>query len=288
MVTNREVREITSTGAWLDWRRKDITASRIGALFGCHKYLSREQLASQMRGDRGPPPNSAMRRGRILEPAVAAAVTEDRPEWSLIKATAYYRLTDNRIGATPDYFVDDDGLLQIKTVNPVEWDSWQGRLPLMYSLQTLTELLCTDRAWGVCAVMVTSQSFPVHYFDVPRHATAEAKIIDAAAAWWSAFDAGEIAETVEPPDIDDGSHRDLSGDNLLPALLPERAGLKADESRIKARLKEIDYEITNRVGAARTAWLPGWMISLPTINRKAYSVAAGAYRRLDVKESEHE
>jgi hypothetical protein len=36
---------------------------------------------------------------------------------------------DLRLGATPDFWVNDDGLLQAKTVNSIEWERWQGRPP---------------------------------------------------------------------------------------------------------------------------------------------------------------
>ncbi len=282
----REVREITGRGEWLAWRKVDITASRIAALFDSHPYLTRDQLAADLRSEASRGDSPAMRRGRILEPAVAAAVAEDRPEWLLTKATTYHRMPDHRLGATPDYWINGDGLMQVKTVAPQEWEKWRGRPPLGYLLQTLTELLVTGRAWGVLAVMVCSPSYPVHLFDVPRHPTAERRILDATAAFWAAWDAGEIAAAVPPAEIaadfDDGSHRDLSSDNMLPALLAERAGLKAATVVAEKRLKELDYELKNRIGPARTAWLPGWTIKFPTIHAKEYTVAARDYRRLDV------
>lgn len=287
----REAREIGSVGEWLDWRRGDITASRIAALFDAHPFMTRAQLAATLRGEHGNGvPNSAMRRGRILEPAVAAALAEEHPDWQIAKATTYHRLPDHRIGCTPDYWWGDDGLIQAKTVNPHEWERWRGKVPLTYTLQTLTELLVTGRERGLLAVMVCAGTFPVHEFPVPRHAEAERKILDAVAEWWRAWDAGAIAAAVpsEPiaADVDDGSHIDLSGDNELTMLLPERAALKAETGRIDARLKEIDYQIKTRVGRARTAWCNGWLIKYPTLNRKEYTVKAGDYRRLEVIEKE--
>src|SRR4029077_5879201 len=135
-------------------------------------------------------------------------------------------LPEHRLGCTPDYWANDDGLIQVKTCSPQQWDKWRGRAPLAYVLQTLCELLVTGRAWGVLAVMVCSPSYPVHYFDVPRHEAAERRILAAVAQWRKAWDAREI-----PPagpsaelaaDLDDGSYRDLSGDNELPPLLTER------------------------------------------------------------------
>jgi predicted phage-related endonuclease len=283
---NRDVWEITSIGEWLNRRRQDITASRVAALFDCHPFITRDQLVADLRSEPTQAPNAAMRRGRILEPAVATALAEDHPDWRLAKATTYHRLPDHRLGCTPDYWLDDDGLVQIKTVSPQVWETWQGRPPLAYTLQTLTELLVTGRTRGVLAIMVCSSTYPLHLFDVPRHDGAEQKILAAVAEWWRAWDAGEIAAPAPADqiaaDVDDGSHRDLSGDNELPALLDEREGLKAAVGTAEKRLKEIDYEVKNRIGAARTAWCNGWLIKYPTLHRKEYVVKAGDYRRLEV------
>ena len=293
----REVREITSLGEWLTWRERDITASRIAALFDQHPYLTRDDLAGIMRGTSGsgagaiPADSPAMRRGRILEPAVAAAIAEDHPEWIVTKATTYHRLPEHRLGCTPDYWLDllgkDDGLAQIKTVSPQQWEKWRGRPPLAYTLQTLTELLVTGREWGVLAVMVCNPSYPVHYFDIPRHEAAERRILDAVRSWWVDWDAGLIPHAAPSAelaaDLDDGSYRDLSADNELPPLLVERAELVTSRGTAEKRLKEIDYAVKNRMGPASTAWLPGWSITFKAQERREYTVPAATVRVLRVK-----
>jgi predicted phage-related endonuclease len=289
----REVRKITSRGDWLLWRQQDITASRVAALFDAHPHLSREQLANNLRGaSQGDSP--AMRAGRILEPGVIVALQEEYPDWQITKATTYHRLPDIRLGCTPDYWLGDDGLIQCKTVSPEEWEKWQGKPPLAYSLQTLTEMLVTGRTRGVLAVMIRSRSYPVFTWDIPRHEAAESRIIDAVSQWWSEWanatyggapgpeysvpaDVGGLAEI-----FDDGSSIDLSADNALPALLAERETLAG----FALRLKKIDEEIKEKMGPARLGYLPGWRISYPTIHRKPYSVAEGDYRRLTVSKAE--
>src|SRR5688500_12272538 len=87
-----EGREITGRGEWLEWRGRDVTASRIDALFDEHPYLSRDQLAAEMRGEKGEPPNSAMRAGNILEAGFPFALQQDGKSWAVIKATTYHRL----------------------------------------------------------------------------------------------------------------------------------------------------------------------------------------------------
>lgn len=284
----REVREITSTGEWLAWRRNDITASRVAALFSAHPYLTLDSLVADLRGQ-SQGSNAAMRRGRILEPAVIAALAEDHPDWPpMVKAVTYHRLPDHRLGATPDYWLGDDGLIQCKTVSPTKWEEWQNRPPLAYTLQTLTEMLVTNKQRGVLAVLVTSPSYPVYEFVVERHDAAEARILDAVAAFWAAWDAGEIAAPAPVEDLsamlDDGTHRDLSGDNALPGLLTERRALKAEAATTERRLKEIDYEIKNRIGPASTAWLPGWAISFRRQHRKEHVIPAADVRVLRIKE----
>jgi hypothetical protein len=46
----RTATEITDRESWLALRSRDLTASRIAALFDRHPFLSREQLAVQLRG----------------------------------------------------------------------------------------------------------------------------------------------------------------------------------------------------------------------------------------------
>jgi len=296
----REVRQIESTGAWLDWRREDLTASRIPALWNLHPYLSREQLADIMRattsaGSGSPPDNSAMRRGRIFEAAVAAAIAEERPEWTLTKASTYHRIPALRIGCTPDYFATSTnprepgrGIIQIKTAAPRVWEKWQGRPPLAYTIQTLDEAMVCDCAWAWLVIMVMSDSYPVHYFSVPRHAEAEARILTAAADWWRQFDSGALPGTAAgaaelEAAFDDGSHIDLSEDNFLCSMLPERARIKTVISDAEKQIAEIDAALKTAMGSAATAWLPGYNISFKTQHRRETVIAARDIRVLRVR-----
>ena len=288
----REVREITDLGSWLSWREKDITASRIAALFDLHPYRSRDDLARIMHGE-GPgtgaiPPSASMRAGNIREGGFPAAVKLDGKGWDLVKANTYHRLPEHRLGATPDFWIGDDGLLQAKTTSVEQWEKWHGHPPLAYTLQTLTELIATGRSWGVLAVMIRAGGYPIHYFDVPRHAAAEARILAAVAEWWAAWDSGAQIPQAAPSaelvaDLDDGSHRDLSTDNELPAILAERAELKAATGAAEKRIKELDYQIKNRMGPATTAWCNGWNISFRAQERKEFTVPAATVRVLRVK-----
>ncbi|HYJ44056.1 MAG TPA: YqaJ viral recombinase family protein [Xanthobacteraceae bacterium] len=286
----RESWKISSRGEWLDRRRGLMTASRIAVLWDAHPYLTRDQVIAEMMGQNHGD-NPAMRRGRILEPAVAEAVKEERPDLTpLRKATTFHTCPDHRLGATPDYVVDrPEGVINIqcKTVNPSTFEQWRGTFPLGYQIQVATENLVLDSITGWLAVLVTSSGYPLHLKEIPRHAAAERRIITDLAAFWADFDAGRLTKAAPSAELaaayDDGSHIDLSADNELPSLLEDRAALKATVSDADKRLKAIDDTIRERVGAARTAWLPGWLIRLGTIEARAYTVPARSYRRLDVR-----
>ena len=93
-----ERREITTREEWLQWRKQDITASSIGALFNCHPYTTALKLYTEKRGTEFVvEDNKAMRRGRWMEPAVAKAVEETRPEWQLFPAKEYLRDPELRL-----------------------------------------------------------------------------------------------------------------------------------------------------------------------------------------------
>ena len=283
----REVFDNLTRGEWLDLRLRDVTASSIGALFNLHPFVSPEQLVAEKRGLGGVMPTSSMRAGNILEGGFPAAVKLDEKPWDLIKATTYERLPQHRLGATPDFWIPPDGLLQAKTASREQFEAWHGVAPLAYSLQTLTELLVTGRRWGVLAVMIRGGSYPIHYFNVPRHEAAERRILDAVAAWWRAFDAGEFPAAVPSAEIaemlDDGSHKDLSSDNYLSASLPEREAMKAEISIREKRIKEIDEALKAALGTASTAWVPGYNISFKSQHRRETVIPARDIRVLRVR-----
>jgi predicted phage-related endonuclease len=288
----REEWQITSIGEWLERRRHHITASRIGALFDEHQYLTRDGLAAELRGESGEVPNASMRAGNILEGGFPAAVRLDDKPWALSKADTYHWLPEHRLGATPDFWIGDDGLFQAKTASTEQWQKWHGHPPLMYLLQTLTEMIVTGRTWGVLGVMIRAGGYPIHYYEVARHEAAERRILDAVAAWWAAFDAGEFPAAVPSAEIaemlDDGSHKDLSADNELPSLLEERQFLKAGVSNAEGRLKQIDADIKARFGTASTAWVPGWNLSFKAQNRREVLIPAATFRVLRVRANAEE
>ena len=290
-----DCKRISGRGDWLEMRRNDVTASEVAALFGAHPYRTALQIylsKTRKDGDEGDSP--AMRRGRIMEPAVAAAVAEEHPEWadSIRKAHEYWRLPDLRLGATPDYYVGDPatagfGLIECKTMSPENFAANGGAPPLAYTLQVAAQMMVTGASWGVIALMVMNRGLDLHVFPVPRVAGAEAKIAEGVRRFWGMVEAGQEPPPTMPADratlakmfpYDNGATIDLTGDNELPILLAERAELMG----AKRRLDEIADAIKAKMGEHARASLPGWIISYKTQHRKAYTVPEADIRVLRV------
>lgn len=291
-----ELIPIRSRSEWLDLRKRDVTASDIAALFGLHPYKSALQVYLEKTG--GEPDdadNTVLRRGRILEPGVAVAVAEDRPDWRMEKSTVYIRDADLRIGATPDYFVETPagrGVLECKSAaRDIFERDWQSGPPQGHVLQCLTQMMLAEVKWGVIACLVDNFDKDIFLYDVPRHPGAEDLIRQRVAAFWDGVRRCEMPKPDYARDAaailslfhkDKGTSLDLSADNRMPLLLDEHETLKATIGTMKDRLEEVDSEIMHKIGDASDARLPGWRVSFKSQKRKAYSVAETEFRVLRV------
>lgn len=285
---------ITSREQWLDLRRQDVTASVIGALFSKHPYVSARKLYLAHSGlDFPEEENDAMRRGRLMEPTVAAAVAEQRPDWTLEKNEFYYRDPAIRLGATPDYLIHGDprglGVLQIKTTEPTVYArDWEGgkRIPFYIELQTTVECMMTDAVFGEVAVMVTpSRRVKATILPVPRLVGAERKIIAAVEEFWAAVAAGrkpdfdyskdlELVKRIFPQETP-GKIVDLSGDNAVPELLAQREDLTKRIKTLVAEKEAITCELAAKMGdAERAIGIRDWSVTYKTIKERVQTVRA--------------
>lgn len=299
-----ERREISSIDDWLAWRTENIGASEVAAIFDLHPYRSRLELWGEKCG-RVPPPRetSAMRRGRILESAVAAAVAIERPLWRLIKCRHYYSDTKSHLGATPDYLIEGDprgpGVLQCKTANPrsFEHNFSAEEPPFWITLQTATEMMLTDAAFGVAAVlMVDGWKEPeLRLFDVPRNTEAELRLKADAAAFWKTIEDRE-QPAADPkrdrkllpkliPEQAPGMVIDLTADNELPLQLEQRETAVALRKSAQDEIDSIDASIMIKMGTHERAEFAGdWYATWKVEPRREYLVAASRPRVLRIRQ----
>lgn len=196
--------------AWLAARQQDVTASVAGALLGIHPYQTPYGLWAEKSGRVAPDDadNPVLRRGRLLEPVVIEMLREDRPDWKIEyhRDNAYYRMVEDRIGATPDAFatrpdIFGTGIIQVKTVAEDkfrrEWldpDTGEIVLPLWIAVQAIVEATATGSTWATVAPMIIGRGIDLQPVDVPLNERVMHRLRREVREFWRMVDAGE-----EPP-----------------------------------------------------------------------------------------
>jgi predicted phage-related endonuclease len=294
---------------WLARRKSDITASVVGAAFGCHSYVSPLRLYVEKQGlvDLPGIDGTVLRRGRIMEPAIPGAVLEQRPDsgWRIEKCTDYFSDPQFGIGATPDFFIHGDprglGALQGKTTLPHIYDrDWQtdehGTItpPRWITLQLATEMMLTDAAFGVVACLVMDPyDLPCVIVEQTRDTALEKQICEQVVAFWQRIQDGD------EPDADFGLDRsllaqilpketpdltiDLTCDNEVIDGLIERQNLKAEIKKNEERCKKIETMVMSRMKLAAYALVPDFTVTWKQRPRKEYVVPASTPRVLDIR-----
>lgn len=301
---------ITSTDEWLGWRPNYINASEIAIVCGEASYGSLAELYAEKKGLRPPLIDSAIfRRGRWGEAAVFQALSEERPEWQVQRASVHVRDTERRLGCTPDGFATAPGrysigIVQAKVISrSVFRDRWldvpddsvadgDAKPPAAYVLQTLTEMMLNECAWGVLAVLLSSEfDWRLRLFDIEHSNFIESRILDCAAAFWRDYlDPGimppfapqrdaELVKALFPRD--NGSEIDLTGDNRALALVDEWTETGAALKRLKDSETAIKTELQGKLGEHTFGRLAdGRRLSWKHQHRKAYTAPPADFRVL--------
>jgi putative phage-type endonuclease len=276
-----ETHEITNRDEWLAWRKRDVTASDIGALFGLSPWKGRTllQLWAEKTGRAQPQIDTpALRRGRWLEPAVLTALAEAYPYARIERCSFYVRDPLFRLGATPDALLDGR-LVELKTVARPIFEGWGEEPPLAYKLQaTVGAMLTGGYPAMVACLVLDTYSADLQVFHVEQSEEAEERIREGVVKFWTDVEAGvmppadygedgELLAQLFKPRAE-AEPVDLTGDNLLPGLLIERESLKAEIKARKDRVEAIKAELIDKLQGAPVGICEGW-----TIRNKAYQVA---------------
>lgn len=290
---------------WLEMRRRDITASEVGALFGVHPYKTAAELFADKAGLLPPAEaGNAATRGVRLEPFVASQIQEKHPDWKIEKATEYWRDGNWRIGATPDYFVTlpdgRRGPMDIKTVDERKfkevWMEADGSLvpePFIL-LQVVQQMHLTGGDFGMVGVMPVSSwaPFDVHVIDVPQSPKVVEQILARVNEFWVHVLAGKPPEFDPARDLETvkaiyskggGEAIDLRGDNEIRELLHHRERHKKEIASHQEVLEGIETKIRAKIGNAEEAIVNGWHLTLKTSQRKGYTVEPTVVRTLRAK-----
>lgn len=275
-----EVIRPADDAAWHAARRRDVTASQIGALFGAHEFMSLFELWMVKAGriERTYKETPAMLRGLFVEAPAVDLLGKRHPDWRIEHNAAeniYYRDPAYRLGATPDVIAFDPvrgkGVVQIKSVEPsiyrAKWLDAEGEPdpPLWIALQATLEAYLTGSSWAAVAPVVIGHGVDMPELEIPVLPGVVEAMRKKSLAFWESIALGE-----EPaPDFTrdgeviaalygDGNPEheiDLSTDNRIHELVDNRAALAREVASLKAQIEEVDAEVKAKLGAAHVGWL---------------------------------
>jgi hypothetical protein len=214
------------------------------------------------------------------------------------------------MGATPDGFaVRPDhpgmGVVQCKVISrsafrrrwlddPGDSIAGDAQVPIYYKLQTLTEMMLADCAWGVLAVCIVSEfDMDLRLFEVERDPHLEDRIRGGVEQFWTEYFDPGVMPPFEPQrdqalvrmlyPQDDGSAVDLSTHNraaeLAQSLIETRAAIAALKKTEEATAVDLQT-ILGEHSYGRLA--DGRVLSWKAYQRRAYTVPPALIRPLRV------
>lgn len=273
-----KVLTLDTDAEWLAARKKDVTASVVGALFGIHEFTTPYALWAEKSGAKPVDDimNAAIMRGRLMESVAVDVLSMDYPDWAVIhntgKGVRYFRDPDARLGATPDTFVScplrGDGTVQIKSVEAsIYRRKWcangEPEPPLWIALQAVVEAHLTGSSWAAVAPIVVSHGIEVPLIQIPLSNKVVDSVYHKVAEFWSGIENG-----LEPdPDFSldgdvidsmyagDGSEIDLSGSDAIFDLVREHGSVRQQLSEAQERLDEIRAELKHAMRGSEFAYL---------------------------------
>lgn len=179
--------------AWLELRSADLTSTEIPSLFGLSPYATgfetwHRHNAGTIVALEG---NDRMKWGSRLEASIAAGIAEDNG-WQVTPMTSYIRDTERRLGASFDFAIGDDGILEIKNVDALQFrEKWlidgdDIEAPPHIEMQTQQQLMLSGRKYAYIGALVGGNRVVLIKRE-PQQAVFDA-IIAKAAEFWKSID----------------------------------------------------------------------------------------------------
>jgi len=278
---------------WLAERRKSIGASDLAAVLGHNPWHSPLGVFASKVGADVDGSSEQARWGLDKETAVAKFIVREHLDGvSLELGNPFTIYRDDRypwLHATPDFFLSDGTLMQVKCVGSRASVYWHDGPPIYVLMQCNQEMLCTDSSAAVLAAEIAGD--PPVFFEIERNEKFIDAAIDATKRFWGLVESG-----IEPEISPENAEASI---NAHRALHPEDNGMTVDlgeladdllatwedalgrEKDVKAIIAYVKGRIGQLIGDNTYGVTPaGRRVSYKTIYRGAYEVKASTYRRL--------
>lgn len=297
-----------------EWHRRRscyANASELGIICGEGQWGSLAQLFAEKTGRLPPREDTpAMRRGRRLERSVFEMLSDERPEWQLVRGKEHVIDEAKRQACTPDGFAkapdrDGIGIVQAKIVarsiyrkkwleDPDDVITGPARPPIDYLMQTMQEVRLNELSWGILAVCIKGEfGDEFQIIDVERDSVLEDRIDYNVEKFFRDYlDPGimppfdpqrdeQLVKALYAKDL--GTAIDLCSDNRAVALVDDLTEVQASLKRMRDQEDIIKTELEAKLGHNTYGVLPdGRCLSWKTQNRKAFSVGPKSFRVLRI------
>lgn len=269
-----------SEADWLELRSRDVTSTEVPALYRCSPYATHFELVHRKRAQTivASEPGERARWGTRLQDAIALGIAEDEG-WTVRRMTEYMRHPGVRLGASFDYAIGDDGLLEIKNVDAlafregwlVDGDSIEA--PPHIELQAQTQLAVSARRFlyigalvgGNRVVLLRREPDMAIISSIRRHVASFWDLVNSGRDPEPDFveDAGFIAKLYSQ--ASPGKVLDVREDRDLAALVAEHTRLGEEERRAKQARDAVKAQLLMKIGDAEKVVGEGYSISSGTI-----------------------
>jgi putative phage-type endonuclease len=157
----REVLKPENKEEWLKMRQSNVNSTEISALFGISPYQTEFELFHNFmdRSLDNFQENERTKWGNRLESAIAQGVAEEK-NIEIRKMDEYIQLPQVRLGASFDFAIGENGLLEIKNVDSLRFkDTWiieddMVEAPPHIELQVQQQLLVSGRSFANIAALI--------------------------------------------------------------------------------------------------------------------------------------
>lgn len=151
-------------------RLQGMGSSDAAAALGLSDYTSPWALYHLKRGELEVDENEAMYWGKAHEATIANRWAEDHPDHELKNPQLVYRHPVHEWAtASPDRYVDGDGILEVKTASTWVASKWDNdTVPDEYMIQGQWQCEVLGRDWVEFAVLIGGNDYRTHRFDRDR------------------------------------------------------------------------------------------------------------------------
>ncbi len=202
-----EIINPASEADWLQLRTKDVTSTEVSALFGCSPYLTKFELWHRKKTGVIVEFQATERTewGLALQDAIAVQAAK-KQGWQIRRMTEYIRDTELRMGASFDFAIQPDGLLEIKNVDSLQYkNGWlvngdDIEAPPHIELQVQHQLAVSGRAYAYIGALIGGNSLKlIRREPIPA---VIAGIRQKVAEFWEIIDANEEPSPIYPDDTE--------------------------------------------------------------------------------------